>query len=109
MLVILFSGTQLPFALADSTMISFPEKDRVVLVGGYNMTEENRILIQDILDRGGYPSDYLDIPYWTNELLELQSNTMEWTVMDQKMKYGRRSHVAFLIPDEMTICKMTNP
>ena len=98
MLVILFSGPQLPFALVHSTMISFPEKDRVVLVGGNNMTEENRILREG----GRY-----DMPFWTNELLELQSNTMVWTVMDQKMKYGRRDHVAFLIPDEMTICKLT--
>ena len=99
MLVILVSGPQLPFALVHSTMISFPEKSGVVLVGGNNMTEENRILREG----GRY-----DMPFWTNELLELQSNTMVWTVMDKKMKYGRRSHVAFLIPDEMTICKMTH-
>ena len=39
------------------------------------------------------------------ELTGKSMETMKWTVLEQKLQFQRRYHVAFPIPDEMTNCQ----
>ena len=39
------------------------------------------------------------------ELTGKSMETMKWAVLEQKLQFQRRYHVAFPIPDEMTNCQ----
>ena len=79
-----FSGPNLPYGLSGAAMVTFPNASRLILIGGYC----------------GEKHEY------SNKIWELTSNPMEWVVLDQKLESARYGHVAYLIPDELTCCKL---
>jgi len=46
--------------------------------------------------------------YYLNTLYRLPHAEGEWELMPQKLTIGRLSHVAFLVPDEITNCTLRN-
>jgi hypothetical protein len=79
-------GPELPLGITDAQMVE-DQNGGVVLVGGsyyYNSTT----------------SYYLDTLYQ----LPHAGPTAEWTKMKQKLKKGRSSHVAFMVPDTVAKC-----
>ena len=72
-------GPKLPFKMYDSAMVTSPDGQGVLLVGGYN-DDTNEV---------------------TNLILELNGETMEWNFLKQTLKWPRKGHVAFQIPDSL--------
>ena len=67
-------------------MISSPNKTGVIIIGGdvgFSSFEERR-------NEG--PKDP------SHHLIELNGDTMEWKILDQKLEHGRRNHIAIPIP-----------
>ena len=67
-------------------MISSPNETGVIIIGGkigFSRFEESR-------SEG--PNDP------SNHLIELNGDTMEWKILDQKLEHGRRNHIAIPIP-----------
>ena len=70
--------------LMEFSLMTSPNGDGVIAVGGIS------------------GSDYQD------SILKMTctgSLSCEWTELDQKLEVGRKSQVAFLIPDELTSCE----
>ncbi len=75
-------GPDLPIGIDTSQMVE-DHNGGVVLVGGYSVTD-----------------GYLDTLF----LLPHGGADAEWIKMNQTLKVGRNSHVAFLVPDNMVDC-----
>ena len=83
-MIIIFSGPQLPMKLYGSAMVTSPTGKGVILTGG--STKIKKML------------------YCKAILLELSGSsfqTLKWTALDQKLKYPRGDHLAFLITEEV--------
>jgi hypothetical protein len=76
------TGPQLPIGILDPRMVEDPNGG-VVLIGGKLTSSENLDTIYQLPHRG------LDAV---------------WTKMEQKLKTGRNSHTAFLVPDNIVDC-----
>ena len=68
-------------------MISSPNENGVIIIGGYIGRTFDEIKEDPTNDEE--PSHYL---------IELNGDTMEWTILDQKLERGRHSHIAIPIP-----------
>ena len=77
-----FLGPELPFALTDTVMVSYPIGRGVALVSGYN-TDEYHL---------------------SDAIIELSEDATEWKIMRQKVKYPREAHLVIPIPEELTSC-----
>ncbi len=75
-------GPNVPFGISLAQMVE-DSNGGVVLVGGKS-----------------YHTDYLDTLYQ----LPHGGADAAWTKMEQKLKIGRNSHVAFLVPDDVVDC-----
>ena len=76
------AGPELPFGVYDSQLVE-DQKGGVVLVAGYN-----------------FPFVILDTLYQ----LPHGGADVEWTKMEQRLKFERREHLAFLVPDSIVDC-----
>ena len=66
-------------------MVTLSKASRMVLIGGYS----------------GANDEYSD------KIMELvKSNPMKWVILDQELESGRYGHVAYVIPDHLTSCKL---
>ena len=66
-------------------MVTLSKASRMVLIGGYS----------------GANDEYCD------KIMELvKSNPMKWVILDQELESGRYGHVAYVIPDHLTSCKL---
>ena len=86
-------GPKLPFRIEESVMFTSPNNCGVVIIGGYILNTWQR--------NYGNRSKQTE----SNKILELWGNSiksMEWITLEQTLTYGRRSHIAFIIPDELT-------
>ena len=75
-----YLGPQLPFHLRNSTMITSPSGDGVILIGGFNATYRKH----------------------SDLILEFNYQSKVWTILEQKLKYPRELFVAMYIPTELT-------
>ena len=76
------TGPELPFGISLSQMVE-DQNGGVVLIGGESESEANLDTLFQ-LPHGGLDA--------------------AWTQMDQKLKIGRYSHTAFLVPDNIVDC-----
>ena len=85
------SGPDLPYNVENSQMVTSPDGDGIILLGG------------DVPRQEGWGSES------SAKLLQLKRDSngwaSSWTTMKQKLKYGRRQHVAIPIPNELTTCE----
>ena len=82
-ITIIFSGPQLPMKLYGSAMVTSPTDKGVILTGGSTKVK-NMLHCKEIL----------------LELSGRYFETLKWTALDQKLKYPRGDHLAFLITEE---------
>ena len=74
-------GPELPFILKGSTMVTSLTGKGVLLIGGYNSNDED-----------------------SNALIELSGDSIQnlkWTILDEKLKRARFSHVSIPISNEV--------
>ncbi len=76
------TGPELPFGIAESQMVE-DQNGGVVLIGGFSSS----VGILDTL---------YQLPHGGQDAV--------WTKMEQQMKFGRQSHTAFLVPDNIVDC-----
>jgi hypothetical protein len=76
------AGPELPFEIDESQMVE-DQNGGVVLIGGYSLSGCNLATLYH-LPHGGQDA--------------------VWTKMEQKMKTGRYSHTAILVPDNIVDC-----
>ena len=81
LLIHFFSGPTLPFKLYKSMMVSLPLLNEIIIFGGFR----------------GQNQPNNSTPF--NAMVRLNNISMKWTIYNQTFKYGRHSHVAFLIPE----------
>ena len=74
------SGPNLPSQIEKSTMVTSPNGQGVVLIGGSLM---------------GFMFSPAMIELWGNSL-----ENLKWIQLNHKLQFARRHHVAFLIPDD---------
>ena len=77
-----FLGPDLPFRLHGSSMVTSPTDEGVVIIGGYN-------------------HDLCKESYHLIEIMGNSVETLEWNLLEQRLKYARSAHLAFAIPYEM--------
>ena len=77
-----FLGPDLPFRLHGSSMVTSPTDEGVVIIGGYN-------------------HDLCKESYHLIEIIGNSIETLEWNLLEQRLKYARSAHLAFAIPYEM--------
>ena len=77
-------GPSLPRDLEEFTMITSPEENGVLAIGGRSGREFESAIFK---------------------MTCTGSLNCEWTELEQKLDIGRIDHVAFLIPDELTNCE----
>ena len=77
-------GPSLPRDLEEFTMITSPEENGVIAIGGRSGREFESAIFK---------------------MTCTGSLNCEWTELEQKLDIGRIDHVAFLIPDELTNCE----
>ena len=77
-----FIATPAPFKFDRSPMITSPDGKKVILVGGYNANADKV----------------------SNDLIEYAPDSKKWTILGQKLKYGRYGSVAILFPNSRTSC-----
>ena len=78
----LFLGPKLPFRVYGSAMVTSPNNKGVILIGGY------------------IRNDHVE----SSALLELSGNSVEslqWTILEQKLKHPRCNHVALFLPQNL--------
>ena len=80
------TGPELPFGIKLSQMVEDPNEG-VILIGGQSRDKDSSMVILDIL---------YQLPHGGQDAV--------WTKMEQKLKVGRRIHVAFLVPDNIVDC-----
>ena len=68
-------GPHLPFPLWGSSMITSPNCNGVVLIGGYNS------------------KDGIEL----NQLIELKGDSMIWIFLEQTLMYARKRHIAISV------------
>ena len=78
-----FEGPSLPRDLEEFTMITSPEGDGVIAIGGRSGREFESAIFK----------------------MTCPGSLCTWTELEQKLDIGRIDHVAFLIPDELTNCE----
>ena len=81
------SGPKLPFRLERFAMISSPNETGVIIIGGYVGRSFDEIC-----------RDPEDDKEPSHHLIELNGDTLEWKILDQKLAHGRHSHIAIPIP-----------
>ena len=77
-----FSGPKLPFQLSGSVIVSTPNANSLLLIGGYNWNESS----------------------FSSAIYELSGdsiNSLQWTLLQHKLRYPREGHLAFHIPDDI--------
>ena len=75
----------MPFKLSGAVIVTLPKVSRLVLIGGYSGTDDE----------------------FCDKIMELtNTNPMEWIVLDQELESARYGHVAYIIPDQLTSCKL---
>ena len=77
-----FLGPDLPFRLHGSSMVTSPTDEGVVIIGGYN-------------------HDLCKESYHLIEIIGNSIETLEWNLLEQRLKYARSAHLAFSIPYHM--------
>ena len=77
-------GPSLPRDLEEFTMITSPEENGVIAIGGRSGREFESAIFK---------------------MTCTGSLNCTWTELEQKLDIGRIDHVAFLIPDELTNCE----
>ena len=74
-------------------MFTSPNNRGVVVIGGYSVySHRNKLASRE-----------------AKEILELNGKTiksLKWIQLEQKLTYARCSHVAFIIPEELTLYKL---
>ena len=85
LLIHFFSGPKLPFKLYKSMMVSLPLLNEIILFRGFRGQD--------------HPNN--STPF--NAMVRLNNISMKWTIYNQTFKYGRHSHVAFLIPERWQV------
>ena len=85
--VIFFSiiGPKLPLRLENFAMISSPNETGVIIIGG----EVGLSYAEDMRDE--------ELKEPSNHLIELNGETLEWKILDQKLDRGRYNHIAIPI------------
>lgn len=81
----MFVGPKLPYKIRTASMVTSPDGEGVVLIGGFNVNANQ----------------------YSQGLIELRGSsieTLEWKFLEQSLTFQRRNHVSFPIPDEMTNC-----
>merc|ERR1719433_1030254 len=73
-------GPLLPYRLSRSAMVTSPDGGGVLLFGGYNY---------DYYDDENYPYNVDNM----DNILELRYGSDKWTILSQRMKPRRQSHV----------------
>ena len=127
----MISGPKLPFKVRNSAMVTSPNGKGVVIFGGFNVNADqysrwrmgaylvvylSLFFVIQIISQGEILKKYrffviyidLKIVLYFSAVIELTGKSMEtmkWTVLEQKLQFQRRYHVAFPIPDEMTNCQ----
>ena len=77
-----FSGPKLPFQLSGSVIVSTPNANSLLLIGGYNWDESK----------------------FSSAIYELSGdsiNSLQWTLLQHELRYPREGHLAFYIPDNI--------
>ena len=77
-------GPSLPRDLEEFTMITSPEENGVIAIGGRSGREFESAIFK---------------------MTCTGSLNCEWTELEQKLDIGRIDHVAFLIPNDLTNCE----
>ena len=75
-------GPRLPHNLYGASMITHSNGKAVVLFAGYNAKQNME----------------------SKEIIQLNSDSTQWTILEQKLNYGRDSHLVMSIPDDFTEC-----
>ena len=75
-------GPRLPHNLYGASMITHSNGKAVVLFAGYNAKQNMK----------------------SKEIIQLNSDSTQWTILEQKLNYGRDGHLAMSIPDDFTNC-----
>ena len=70
----LLLGPTLPFSSTGYTMVTSPDGQGVMVIGGYNEDEDDH-----------------------SSIYELRGNPLRWTLLKQKLKYPRKWHVSIPI------------
>jgi hypothetical protein len=78
------TGPELPFGIFEPQVVELPNGG-VILIGG-----------DSISDGFGYLDTLYQLPHGGQDAV--------WTEMKQKLKTGKRSHTAFLVPDNIVEC-----
>ena len=65
----------MPFNISGAVIVTPPKVEGIVLIGGYNGSDDE----------------------YSGDLLELKVNPLEWVILDQKLKYPRLIHVSLAI------------
>ena len=71
-------------------MISSPKETGVIIIGGYIGRTFDEICRD--------PEDFINHKEPSHHLIELNGDTLEWKILDQKLEHGRHSHIAIPIP-----------
>jgi hypothetical protein len=78
------NGPDLPFGITDAALVEDP-KGGVILVGGRSKTDEYLQTLLRLSDAG---------------------DDAEWVELPQKLKMGRSSHNAFMVPNDVASCSI---
>ena len=76
----------MPFRLEHFAMISSPNETGVIVIGGDIGSSRAEMIRREPRKE---PSIHL---------MELNGDTLEWKILDQKLEHGRRNHIAIPIP-----------
>ena len=79
---LLHIGPKLPFKLSSSTIVTSPNGQGVMLIGGYSVTENGPTGLDTVIELTAKPF-------------------MKWKILEHKLKYPRSRHVALPIPFKM--------
>ena len=80
----------MPFKLSSSTIVTSPNGQGVILIGGYTVTESNYTLWNWAEKK---PSDTVIEP--------TAKPFMKWKILEQKLMYPRYGHITLPIPFKM--------
>ena len=78
----LIPGPNLPYSVSKSQMVTSPDGNGIILLGG---VRHGKKILELRRDTNGWASS--------------------WTTMKQKLKYSRNLHVAIPVPNELTTCE----
>ena len=72
----------MPHSLDGASMITHPNGIAVVLFAGYNANQNMK----------------------SKEIIQLDSDSTQWTILEQKLDNGRDGHLMMYIPDDFIDC-----